>query len=89
MKKSVYKSFLLLSSIISSSAYSASFSDYANYDVGENKEIYVLDSGSYAMMGAIDLSSSYSSLVNFGGYLGTLGDFSDPDYVSVLEEQER
>ena len=80
MKKSVYKSFLLLSSIISSSAYSASFSDYANYDVGENKEIYVLDSGSYAMMGAIDLSSSYSSLVNFGGYLGTLGDFSDPDY---------
>lgn len=65
MKKSIYKSFLLLSSIISSNAYSASFSDYANYDVGENKEIYVLDSGSFAMMGVVDSSAPYSSVASY------------------------
>ena len=80
MKKFSCKYLLAFSALLANNAYSASFSDYNNYEVGENRELTVTGANEFALFGVTDISSTYGFTTRSWGHIGTMADIGDPNY---------
>ena len=80
MKKNKYSSLFALSTLLAGTAYSASFNDYIDYGIGENRELSIRYSGGYALFGVTDPGTSYNMITMSTGHLGTMSEIGEPDY---------
>ena len=80
MKKNKYGSLFALSTMLAGTAYSASFNDYVNYELGENRELSIKYSSGFALFGVTDPGTSYGFQVMNTGHLGTMAEIGLPDY---------
>ena len=80
MKKSRYKHLFALSTLLTSSAYSVSFNDYVDYEVGENREITVTGANEFALFGVAGSGSAYGFNTWTMGHWGTMAEVGEPGY---------